>query len=108
MNISKKNRVQFCNAAEAHLLERGAELKTGNPERKEFALPTSIGSVFVTVINEPSCLHFVAANFVGYEEAAKIKFGHWKQNFISGEDRMDTHDNILAFRAHIDHLIGEL
>lgn len=105
MNISRLNRNRFCTAAIEYISERGGIVKKTEDTRTEFLIPTSIGELWIAVLNEPSSLHFVATNFIGNEEAAKAKFGHWKQNYISSEDYLDTHDNILAFKSHLSKLL---
>lgn len=105
MNINKINRVRFCQEAESHIENRGGIKKRFDKDSTEYTVSTPIGNLTITVRKEPSSLHFVATNFIGCEDKAKEKFGHWKNNYISSEDYMDTQENILAFKAHLDRLI---
>jgi len=107
MNIKKQNREQFRKETCSHIEKIGGEKQNSyDKDSTQYILKTPTGNLLLTVRHEPSELHFIAGNFVGSEEKAKAKFGHWKSNYIVSEDRMDTQDCILGFKKHIEYLMS--
>jgi len=104
MRISKKNREYFIGEVIKYIENSGAKKTVDTKDSIEFEYLTQTGILHLTVRKEPSDVHFVAGNFVGSEERAKIKFGHWKQNYIVSEDRQDTFECIVGFKKYLENL----
>lgn len=79
--ITKKESAAFHKNCEAMFKkDLGAVLATNSAHNYNLVLETKTGPLYIRVDDDNASCYSVFANFLGNEQAAKEKFGHWKNN----------------------------
>lgn len=84
--ITKKESAAFHKNCEAMFKnDLGATENLNSGRSYNLMLETKTGPLHIRVDDDNVHCYSVFANFLGNEQKAKIKFGHWKNNIHEGE-----------------------
>ncbi len=79
--ITKKESAAFHKNCEAMFKNELGAIENPNPSRSyNLIMETGTGPLYIRVDDDNVHCYSVFANFLGNEQKAKLKFGHWKNN----------------------------
>jgi len=88
--LTKKQSQSFYKNCTALLKDLGAIENPQTERSYNLVMETKTGPLYIRVDDDNIHCYSVFANFIGNEEKAKVKFGHWKNNIHESAENSES------------------
>jgi len=88
--LTKKQSQSFHKNCTALLKDLGAIENPQTERSYNLVMETKTGPLYIRVDDDNVHCYSVFSNFLGNEQKAKLKFGHWKNNIHEGPEKSES------------------